>query len=81
MERRLGWAVQGRPASLGELNSCLRLIRQFCILADVNIHLGPKGGLGVFLIGKGSEFDRAVPVLRELDIDSDQGRQVQDASS
>ena len=46
-----------------------------------NVHLGTKGGLGVFLIGKGSAFDRAVPVIRELDIDSDRGPQVQDASS
>ena len=27
MERRLGWAVQGRPVSLGEIDSCLKLIR------------------------------------------------------
>ena len=42
--------------------------------------LGARGGLGVFLIGKGSEFDRAVPITRGPGIDSDRGRQVQDAS-
>ena len=68
MERRLGWAVQGRPPSDGESDDRLRLIRRFCTLADFNIRLGPRGGLGVFLIGKGSGFDRAVPVVRELGI-------------
>ena len=45
------------------------------------MHLGERGGLGVFLIGKGSEFDRAVPVGRRLDIGSDRGGQAGDASS
>ena len=45
------------------------------------MHPGPRGGLGVFLIGKGSRFDRAVPGFRELGIDSDRGQQAGDASS
>ena len=82
MERRLGWAVQGRPAAGSKLDSsfCPRWIRRSCILAHIDIHLGTRGGLGVFLIGKDSEFDRAVPVVSELDIGSDRGRQAGDAS-
>ena len=45
------------------------------------LDLGERGGLGVFLIGKGSGFDRAVPVVPELGSDSDGGPQAGDASS
>ena len=69
MERRLGWAVQGRPPSDGELDDLPAVDPSIsAYLRSFNIDLGPKGGLGVFLIGKGSGFDRAVPVVRELGI-------------
>lgn len=63
--KRLGWAIQGHPASVGELTiyygipAAGPLVR---ILADFTTHVGAHGAIGVFLIGKGSDFDRAVPI-------------------
>lgn len=54
------------------------------MFAGSNMRLGKGGGLGVFLIGKGSDFDGAVPtvpLVRELGDGSNSGQQAGDASS